>query len=403
MEAARAHDEAPEAFARLLEAADLAEVVARLTGSGDLVEVVTGLVGLDTAAMPAPALVEAVVGWQRVVSSAVAAQAAVIRELAARDRDGRYVPDDLALALVGTRAAAARLVGRAEDLGRLPVLADALASGRLDVAKVDAIRGELPPCAEQTEWGPVVAAAVEAAGDRTAPALRRWTSGAVLAARPDEGAARAERARAERCVRLDAGPDGMAWLTAFLPAADAVAVFTVVDALAGTTDRDEDARTVDQRRADAFSGLFTHVLDTGVCPDGTALPTRHGRRAAIQVTVAATTLLGLDDQPAELAGYGPLDAGTARRIAQDGTWRRILTDPATGVAVETGRVRYRPGADLTATVVARDVTCTFPGCGQPAGRGDLDHVVPFTRDRPAATQTTPDNLQALCRHQYRCP
>jgi len=37
-------------------------------------------------------------------------------------------------------------------------------------------------------------------------------------------------------------------------------------------------------------------------------------------------LLGVGDDPAELVGHGPIDADLARTLAQDATWRRLLTD-----------------------------------------------------------------------------
>jgi hypothetical protein len=43
-----------------------------------------------------------------------------------------------------------------------------------------------------------------------------------------------------------------------------------------------------------------------------------GGKPAIQVTVAASTLMGVDERPGELAGYGPITAGMAREIAADG-------------------------------------------------------------------------------------
>ena len=54
-------------------------------------------------------------------------------------------------------------------------------------------------------------------------------------------------------MSLTPSVDGMAWLSAYLPAPDAVLAFSVLDALAGTTRIAGDDRTVDQRRADAFS------------------------------------------------------------------------------------------------------------------------------------------------------
>ena len=89
----------------------------------------------------------------------------------------------------------------------------------------------------------------------------------------------------------------MAWLSAYLPAPAAVMAFSVIDALAGTTRIDGDERTVDQRRADAFADVFTTILTNQATPDGTPLPRRHGQAVTIGVTVAATTLAGLDEQP----------------------------------------------------------------------------------------------------------
>ena len=53
----------------------------------------------------------------------------------------------------------------------------------------------------------------------------------------------------------------MARLIAYLPAAEATAAFTAIDALAGNAAPDGDTRTVDQRRADAFTDVFTSILD----------------------------------------------------------------------------------------------------------------------------------------------
>ena len=66
----------------------------------------------------------------------------------------------------------------------------------------------------------------------------------------------------------------------------------------------------------------------------------------------------------------------ARRIAAHGTWRRLLTDPATGAVLDYGTTRYTPPADLVEHVIARDRTCRFPTCSQPARRCQLDHTIP---------------------------
>src|SRR5689334_3088530 len=140
---------------------------------------------------------------------------------------------------------------------------------------------------------------------------------------------------------------------------------------------------MEQRRADAFVDVF---LGRGT-PRGSA---------QVHVTVPASTLLGVDDQPGELAGYGPIPAQIARQIAADGTWRRLLTDPASGVLLDYGRTTYRPAAALADFVRARDQHCVFPGCERRAKYCDLDHCRRYP-DGPTAEC----NLACLCRHHHR--
>ena len=139
------------------------------------------------------------------------------------------------------------------------------------------------------------------------------------------------------------------------------------------------------------------VLGSAV-PDSAMVAGRPALAPLVQVTVAASTLLGLDDQPGELAGHGPIPAELARQVAADptGTWRRILTDPATGAILDVGHRSYRPPRPLARFVTARDGTCRFPSCRQPARRCDLDHVTPWP-DGPTAAA----NLISLCRHHHR--
>jgi hypothetical protein len=123
------------------------------------------------------------------------------------------------------------------------------------------------------------------------------------------------------------------------------------------------------------------------------LPRNHRRRPHIQVTVAASTLLGLDDQPGELAGYGPITAEVARMIAAEGTWRRLLTDPATGGLLDYGTTVHDPPKNLADHVITRDQTCRGLGCRIRAQRCDLDHTIRFP-DGPTADH----NLTCACRH-----
>jgi hypothetical protein len=129
------------------------------------------------------------------------------------------------------------------------------------------------------------------------------------------------------------------------------------------------------------------------------------------VCVALSTLLGMDEQPGELSGgppanegvaggggHGPIPADLARRLAADpfGTWRRLVTDEV-GHLVDYGRTTYEPPTDLAQHVIARDRTCSAPGCERPAARSDLHHVQWWSRGGP----TNAANLASACeRHHY---
>jgi hypothetical protein len=58
---------------------------------------------------------------------------------------------------------------------------------------------------------------------------------------------------------------------------------------------------------------------------------------------------------------------------------------------------YRPPPRVREHVIARDLTCRQPYCGQPAWRGDLDHTVPYEQGGP----TCSCNLGPVCRGHHR--
>ncbi|WP_165485557.1 transposase [Protofrankia symbiont of Coriaria ruscifolia] len=123
----------------------------------------------------------------------------------------------------------------------------------------------------------------------------------------------------------------------------------------------------------------------------------HGTDISVEIGVfiSAATLAGVTDTPGELAGYGPIPAATARELAKEATWRRILTDPTTGAPVDIGRRFPAPG--LARLLRTRERTCRFPGCQKPARFCDLDHVQPYAN----GGKTTEGNLLTLCRRHHR--
>ena len=88
---------------------------------------------------------------------------------------------------------------------------------------------------------------------------------------------------------------------------------------------------------------------------------------------------------------------TAWALAAGGTWRRLVTDPASGVVIDVGRTRYRPPAGLADLVRARDRACVFPTCQTPACRCDIDHLTAWSQ----GGTTSLDNLVTLCEAHHR--
>jgi len=219
---------------------------------------------------------------------------------------------------------------------------------------------------------------------------------------------------AERGVWVEPARDGMAYLTAYLPAADAWAAYNRISDIAnqlGRTDRrsdsiaggdgdraaadayaDSDSRTLPQRRADVLRDL----MFDGVMP---ASGTGTGIRPTVLVTVPVLTLLGrATDQLASIEGHGPIPDAEARRLAAAApSFIRILTHPETGATLSVGRDRYVVPRDLRMWLRVRDEYCRFPGCGRAASHSDVDH----TRDWQHGGTTSADNLAHLCPSHHR--
>jgi hypothetical protein len=389
------------------------------------------LVRVDVSDVTPDALVELVAAWERMRSWAAAEQARAVQELTARAGSStiarRQVSAELAARLSLTSVAADRLVSLARDLADVPEVAEALADGRVDVRRATILAevGDLPSEPHRAVAAALVgtAAAPGPATHLTAPRIRERLRRAAIAHDRAGAESRHRRARADRAVRFEATGDCMAYLTALLSAEDAARARSHLDQVAVIAARvSGETRTLDQVRADTLVDLLTGAVATpssvAAVSCGGAVPASGPDDAAstastastasvapvrtvVHVTVAATTLLGLDDAPARLAGYGPIPAGVARELASDerATWRRILTDPVTGVATDVSRTTYRPGAVMGDFVRTRDATCTFPGCRAPAWRCDLDHVEPFAEGGRAG-QTRADNLQPACRAHH---
>jgi hypothetical protein len=368
-------------------------------------------------------LVDVMAGWQRQAGHAEAAQLRAMAELAGRPMFAgcaEHGHDDPAHGIRGAAsvvsaelrlapaAALARVVVACELVQELPATLAALAAGRIDGYRARIIAEQTRPLAQLPDLRRSVEATLLARAHRqTATQLRSTARKAVLAADPASAEERHQRARAGRFVSPPCPePDGMASLLIRLPAADAAAIYVAVDAAARRqqSTNPDDKRTLDQVRADVLAELgwsALHAGHLGCCQPtcghvGMRLGRRRGRPVMVNVTVAFTTLIGADDQPSHLHGYGPITAAVARRIAADGTWRRLLTDPVSGAVLDVGRERYLPPPELAEHVIVRDKTCRFPTCTHPAETCDLDHSTPWAQ----GGQTTAGNLGPVHRPHH---
>ena len=203
---------------------------------------------------------------------------------------------------------------------------------------------------------------------------------------------------ADRRVEFVPDRDGMAWLSAHLPADTAAGIWARTTAAARALQGPDEARTLAQLRADITATwlLTTGPQSTGIdggtanrgmgttgrtSDGGTGAGVAGGGvpvpRAQVLVTVPVLALLGATDEPAVLDGYGPIPPSMARRLIADGagSFYRVLTDPRDGAPLEIGRTGYRLTRAQRQWLRLRDGRCPFPGCGNHSLDNEADHIL----------------------------
>lgn len=218
----------------------------------------------------------------------------------------------------------------------------------------------------------------------------------------------------KRRVSLRTDEDGMATLTAITAVHDAMAADYRLTLIAKKLRQaDGEDRTLEQLRVDALIDLIhgrltveatARELEDDEMTDGRDPAETFARkesvgsyaRPVINVTVPITTLIGVSDDPAVMAGGVTIPAELARQIAMhpESSWYRMLTDPA-GNFVELSTESYAPTEAICRWCVARDVTCVWPGCSRPASIIEFDHRVRFPFGK-----TSTRNIQCLCRRHH---
>jgi len=309
-----------------------------------------------------------------------------------------------------------------EDVATALRLSPTSAQSRIDVARV--LVGHLPNTISALSTGEISVAHATVIARETATAIRNGlseesifrveqtalahaefhTPGQVASKvkttiaklAPEEFEEIVDRARDSRRVSCYPEADGMATVIAILPAEDAQAVMKSIEAFI-LKRNSEDAPewsilSADMKRADALTYIASQALSSladEVQP--------HRRPITISVAIDLPTLMGLAENPGQLAGYGAIPASVARRLAADGNWQRFVSDPTTGNLLDFGREKYTPPQELIDYLLARDRVCRFPGCRRTGQSSDIDHAQSWE----TGGETNPANLGLLCRRHHR--
>ncbi|MBK8867777.1 MAG: DUF222 domain-containing protein [Actinomycetales bacterium] len=173
---------------------------------------------------------------------------------------------------------------------------------------------------------------------------------------------RAAYAVKQRRVTMRPAPDTMAYLTALLPAAQAVAVFAALHAAAGSARASGDERSADQVKADTLVERVTGQATASAVP------------IEVGLVMSDATLLSADQSPAMLLGYGPIPAPIARSLAAG----RVLKSVGDAVAGSTDPAQHPALPSPTSNVANEHVSVSRDQVGD-----STDHVGSALRAVPA--------------------
>ncbi|MBX6370752.1 MAG: DUF222 domain-containing protein [Acidothermus sp.] len=368
---------------------------------------ITLLESLDAATLNESQRVAVVAAWERQLSwvaarreRALAAVAVASAEPLPSGLDPKEWQADLVAATLRWSPVTASL--RLEDARLLtsdlvPAL-EMLEAGELTSGHIRALLEETRTIGS-TERCQVAQRVLPDAAQQTVSEFRRAVRRAVAAAvQPTGSEQRRTRTPAEIGVWVIPRTDGLATLIATLAAEDAAVVSTTLDTLVERERRDVRGEDASFSRTLTFQQMRAEMLVSVIRGASGRPMTRAAKREVeLQLVVDLPTLLGLADNPAEVIGYGPLPASLARELAVDAKWRRLVTEPVTGYALDYGTTVYRPPKALVEYLLVRDRRCRFPGCNKPGSLCDVDHVTPAARGGPTAAS----NMILLCRRHHR--
>jgi hypothetical protein len=304
----------------------------------------------------------------------------------------RTVTAELAAALrLADRTVQAQLSEAWSLTTEFPATVEALRSGSISVGHARVIMSEGAVLQDADRRADFEGAVLERAATVTPGRLRRVARMAAERLTDRAFEERHERARQERRVVTYETADGMSEVVATVPTVFAAGIADRLSSMAKAVAAAEpdDPRTRDQLRADVFCELLLTGDPTGdpEAPHAAA----NGIRAEIAVVIPFLTLLGQGEEPATIAGRGPIGMADALRLAAEApSLLRILTDPVTEEILAVDG--YRPTERLRRYLRYRDGRCRYPSCNRSAARSDIDHTIPYSE----GGRTEPGNLACLC-------
>ena len=207
----------------------------------------------------------------------------------------------------------------------------------------------------------------------------------------------------DRRVEYAPDRDGMAWLSAYLPADQAAGLWDRTTTAARALQGPHEDRTLSQLRADTVATWLLSNTPSGMNGtagmDGEPRPGVPSPRAQVLVTVPVLSLLALTEEPAVLDGYGPIPPSMARQLIADGaeSFHRVLIDPRDGAPLEIGRTSYRVSKAQRQWLRLRDGKCPFPGCSNQSLDNEADHLLAWAH----GGTTGISNLGQPCPRHHR--
>jgi hypothetical protein len=251
--------------------------------------------------------------------------------------EGEHVAAEIGAALTLTPRSAQVLLERARQLQKLAPVLVLLANGIIDTRKADVLWPRLAVLSDE-HAAAVLARVLPRAGVMTTGELRAACDRAVIMVDPAAALRRREKAQKDARVEVwteDSGTGALAGRD--LPPAEVIAADKNLDADArwlkdsGTQGTHEQLRAMvllARLNGIALASLLPAAAEAAGQPAADGGPAQDVRGAShlgaggglglagsVNLTMPALAFLGLSDNPGEVAGYGPADAGTCRDLA----------------------------------------------------------------------------------------